>query len=79
MVQSVDGVPFDSQSIIVLPSDCRLRTDSIELREGRIEEAQGNKNALEQRQRADANLRKAAEQRRAKKGPKIVYNYNTSQ
>ena len=80
VVQSVEGVPLENESHeFVLPSDCRLRTDSIELREGRVEEAQANKNALEQTQRADTNLRKAAEQRRAKKGPKIVYNYNATQ
>ena len=40
VIQSVDGVPFEEQSSnFVLPSDCRLRTDSIELREGRVEEA----------------------------------------
>ena len=77
VIQTVDGVPFEEQASmgLVLPSDCRLRPDSIELKEGRVDEAQTNKNALENRQREDANLRKAAEQRRAKKGPKIVYSY----
>lgn len=77
-VQSVEGVSFEQQrgsDSFVLPSDCRLRKDSIDLRAERVEEAQTNKNALELRQRNDTALRKAAEQRRAKKGPKIVLSY----
>ena len=53
VVQTVEGVPFRQQAVFVLPSDCRLRSDSIELRNERIDEAQANKNALEHRQRED--------------------------
>jgi len=76
-VQEVCGVPIaeDGASFTVLPSDSRFRIDSIELRNGNVDLAQANKNTIEQRQRADAALRKAAEQRRANKGPKIVFRY----
>ena len=60
----------------MLPSDCRLRPDSIELKAGNVEEAQERKNEMELRQREDAALRKAAQQRRAQRGAKIVYRYN---
>ncbi|KDD75842.1 oxysterol-binding protein [Helicosporidium sp. ATCC 50920] len=42
-----------------LPSDARLRKDLVRLAEGRLEEAQAEKVALEQAQRADRKLRKA--------------------
>jgi hypothetical protein len=43
-----------------LPSDCRFRRDLVELRAGRMAEAQAAKVELEEAQRADAKLRKAA-------------------
>ena len=43
-----------------LPSDCRYREDLALLAAGDVRAAQAAKEALEQRQRADAKLRKAA-------------------
>ena len=77
--QEVVGVSFEQTAAgadFVLPSDCRLRQDSIQLKEGNIEAAQEVKNQMEARQREDAALRKAAQQRRAQQGAKIVYRYN---
>ncbi len=42
-----------------LPSDCRYREDLAALAAGDVKAAQAAKEALEQRQRADAKLRKA--------------------
>lgn len=42
-----------------LPSDCRYRDDLAALAAGDVKAAQAAKEALEQRQRADAKLRKA--------------------
>ena len=64
---AVNGVPYgeDADSTptanLVLPSDSRLRQDSMALRAENVEAAQENKNAMEARQRADAALRKVAE------------------
>ena len=79
-IQEVESVPFPTSSdgsteTFVLPSDSRLRLDSVELGQGNIDQAQSNKNELEQRQRKDTALRKAAEERRAQGGPKIVLRY----
>jgi hypothetical protein len=44
----------------------------------RVEEAQVNKNELEERQRKDRKLREEAQKRRSKGGLKIVYKYENS-
>lgn len=72
-LQEVQGLDPDKE--FVLPSDSRHREDSVQLRQDNVEEAQTNKNFLEQRQRKDTALRKAAEKRRAEGGPKIVLRY----
>ena len=65
----------DGSRVYCLESDSRLRIDSQQLRAGDVAQAQANKEALEKLQRHDRALREAAEKRRRKKGPKIVYSY----
>lgn len=66
----------ESGTIDCIPSDCRLRIDSIALKQNNVEEAQENKTKLETVQRADRKLREAAEKRRHEGGPKIFYYKN---
>lgn len=50
--QEVVGVSFEQpvgSADFVLPSDCRLRQDSIELKAGNVDEAQELKNQMEAR------------------------------
>jgi hypothetical protein len=44
----------------------------------RVDEAQVNKNELEERQRKDRKLREEAEKRRSKGGAKIVFRYENN-
>lgn len=53
-----------------LTSDARNRTDAIYLVNNPVEEAQAEKERLEDIQRNDRRLRMEAEQRRSKGGPK---------
>lgn len=56
-----------------LESDSQKRLDLVSLKEGRVEEAQANKEKMEVIQRQDRTLREAATKRRAKGGAKFVY------
>ena len=58
---------------LVLESDTTLRADSCALLDGDIEQAQVNKNDMEELQRHDRKLREAAEKRRKAGGAKISY------
>ena len=55
-----------------LPSDSTLRTDGIYLKEKTIEEAQDEKERLENLQRHDRKLREECDKRRANGGPKFA-------
>ena len=57
----------------VIYSDWRNRTDTRALLAGDVVLAQTNKDAQENRQRAERKLREAAEKRRKEGGPKIDY------
>ena len=58
---------------LALESDWRKRIDSVEMRNKDVDQAQINKDALENRQRADRKLREAANKRRQEGGAKIDY------
>ena len=64
---------FTTDAVKRLDSDWSFRPDSIKHQENRMEEAQENKDLLENRQRADRKLREAATKRRTAGGPKIDY------
>lgn len=57
---------------VVLPSDTTLREDARALLAGDVEQAQRNKDMMEEMQRNDRKLREAAQKRRDKGGPKLV-------
>ena len=69
------AIPTDSTETKCLHSDARNRIDLVALGLGNVEQAQENKNQLEAQQRQDRKMREAAEKRRSKGGPKIVYRY----
>ena len=69
------GDRANGYGVYCLESDSTLRIDSLQLQLGDVVQAQTNKEELERLQRHDRALREAAEKRRQKNGPKIVYNY----
>ena len=68
MTYPVQGKPLEESLI----SDSRRRPDCIALKSGNIEQAQTQKDILEDIQRKDRQLREAAQKRREKGGPKHV-------
>ncbi len=55
-----------------ITSDSRNRIDSVALLSGDVEQAQRNKEQMEQLQRHDRTIRENAEKRRLKGGPKYA-------
>ena len=73
-MQNFEILPFDDKHTYNLVSDSRKRIDSVALKAGDVDDAQVNKDKLENFQRADRKLREAAAKRRLEGGAKIDYN-----
>jgi hypothetical protein len=67
------NLPLDDKAC--LESDCRNRPDIQALLEATVEQAQENKDQLEDLQRNDRKLREAAAKRRQTGGAQIVFSY----